>query len=113
MIIQSFQLYEIIAFTFIVAITSQSSSFTNSVVVDTKLNHGFDQRVTTPRIDLSDFDAPWAAMHQGFHSSKLHCYYATKYVIYSLFEVDIGKVVGTRVFNQKFSTEVASSYLCR
>ena len=51
--------------------TSQSSSFTNSVV-DAKLNHGFEQRVTTPRFDMSDFDTMWDAMHQGFPSGKLH-----------------------------------------
>ena len=53
------------------AVTSQSSSITNSVG-DTKLKPGFEQRVTTPRFDLSDFDELWDAMHQGFPSGKLH-----------------------------------------
>ena len=53
------------------AVTSQSSSITDSVV-DTKLNHGFEQRVTTPRFDLSDFDTLWDAMHQGIQSGELH-----------------------------------------
>ena len=71
--VQSFWLFgdEIIDFIIIVAVASQSSSITNSVV-DTKLNHGFEQRVTTPRFDLSDFDELWDAMHRGFPSGKLH-----------------------------------------
>ena len=40
--------------------------------MDTKLNHGFEQRVTTPRFDLSDFDELWDDMHRGFPSGKLH-----------------------------------------
>ena len=65
--VQSFWLFgdEIIDFIIIVAVASQSSSITNPAV-DTKLNNGFEQRVTTPRLDLSDFDELWDAMLQGF-----------------------------------------------
>ena len=57
---------------FLVAVTSQTSSITNSTTMNTKLNPGFEQRVTTPRFDLSDFDTLWDAMHQRIQSGELH-----------------------------------------